>query len=462
MRPWCAHWRRLPAHDWWAMEGNMHRIGVVGVTWRHRRPDLLAALTVAKDERVARLPALRAAVRVDELVYIATCGRVEVAFVAEGEQSFDAVRRRLSAALIGAASAPAGADSGLRAWRGEGAVEHIFLVASGLDSARIGESEVVGQVRDAVEQARAAGTCGPLLQGVFDEALRAARRVRRLTDGRTGPVSLAHLAAEHAARRAGRTGGRVAVVGVSPMTEACAVDLAARGISVIVVNRTPAKAKPLATRVGGTVRALHEFRSAPDPVEAMVVATGATEGVFSRGDLERLAGRTTSGVAPLVIDLGVPPNVAAADASAADVPRMDVGDLQAEADADRARLRMDFADARVMVDEALRDFCRRDAERQVGCLIARLRLQYRHTAMAGVDRLFGRVLRSLDERDRQAVRQWAETLAVRMAHIPTVGLRELAVELGPEAVETFFRASPLLADRNGTEGHARASTGAPS
>ncbi|MEA3245121.1 MAG: hypothetical protein U9Q74_03085 [Gemmatimonadota bacterium] len=428
----------------------MHRIGVIGITWRHRRPDLLSALTIAKDQRVARLPALRAAARVDELVYIATCGRVEVAFAAEGDQSVEVVRRRLYAALAGQSSAPAGEDSGLRAWRGEGAVEHLFLVTSGLDSARIGESEVLGQVRDAVEQAREAGTCGPLLHRVFDEALRTARRVRPLTEGRVGAVSLAQIAAGHAARRVGRTGGSVAVVGVSPMTEACAVDLAARGIPVIVVNRTPTHAEPLAARVGGRVRSLGAFRASPDPVEALVVATGATEGVFRRGDLERLAARATSGSAPLVVDLGVPPNVTPADARAADVRRVGMDDIQAEAEVGRERLRLEFADARAVVDEALLDFRRHDAERMVGGMIARLRLQYRHTAMEGVDRLFARALQSLDEGDRAAVRQWAETLAGRMAHIPTVGLRELAVELGPGAVETFFSASPSLRDPGAT------------
>lgn len=422
----------------------MHRIGVVGVTWRHHRPDQLSALTIAKDQRVARLPALRAAAEVDELVYLATCGRVEVAFAAEGNQSFEAVRRRLYAALVGQSPAPPGADGVLRAWRGEGAVEHVFLVASGLDSARIGESEVAGQVREAVEQARQAGTCGPLLQRVFDEALRAARRMRPLTEGRVGAVSLAQFAAEHAARRVARTGGSVAVVGVSPMTEACAADLAARGIPVIVVNRTPAHAEPLAGRIGGTVRSLAAFRASPDPVEALVVATGATDGLFSRGDLERLAARAKSGMAPLVVDLGVPPNVAPDDARAADVPRVGMDDIQAEAEVGRERLRLEFADARAAVDQALLDFRRQDAERVVGGMIARLRLQYRRTAMEGVDRLFARALHSLDDGERAAVRQWAETLAGRMAHIPTVGLRELAVELGPGAVETFFSASPML------------------
>lgn len=418
----------------------MHRIGVIGISWRQRRPELLAAMTIPKEDCVSRLPALRAAVQVDELVYLATCGRVEVVFATDGRQPFDVVRRRIFAALVGHHPVAGEAEHSLRAWSGEGAAEHLFMVASGLDSTRIGESEVAGQFRDALQLAREAGTSGPRLERLFDAALHAARRVRPLTEGRVGRVSLAQLAVRHALDRAGRTGGAVALVGVSAMTEMCARDLAAHGVPLVLVNRTVAHAESLAASVGATTRALDVFRAAPDPVEAVILAAGSSEPVLVRADLERLSARTASGEPPLLIDLGVPPNVAPDAAVAADVPRVGMEEIHDEATVDRERLRLEFADARALIDDAVLEFRRRDAERTVGTMIAQLRLQYRRTAMEGVDRLFARTLPALSDAERDALRRWAETLASRMAHIPTVGLRELAVELGPDAVETFFRA----------------------
>jgi glutamyl-tRNA reductase len=419
----------------------MHRVGVTGISWRQRKADILATMTIPREERAARLPQLRDATGVDELVYLATCGRVEIAFATDGSHSFDTIRRRLFAELTGAEPRVGEAEHALRAWHGEGATEHLFMVASGLDSARLGESEVAGQFRDALALARACGTAGPRLERVFDEALRAAKRVRPLTEGRIGTVSLADVAGQHAVERARRTGGAVALVGVSPMTEQCAQLLAKSGIPVIVVNRTLERAESLAATVGGVARSLDAFRAAPDAVEVVVLATSASEPVLGRSDLERLAARTPSGEPPLIIDLGVPPNVAPEAAAAADIPRLGMEDIADAATEGRERLLFEFADARAVIDDAVVDFRKHTAERLVGGMIAQLRLHYRRSATEGVERLLAKSLPGLDEGERDAVRRWAETLANRMAHVPSVGLRDLAFEFGPGAVETFFRSN---------------------
>ena len=419
----------------------MHRLGVVGTSWRQRRGALLAELTIPRETRIERLAGLREQAGVEELVYIATCGRVEIAFATGDNFSFDSCRRRLFAALTGRDPHAGEAEHALRAWHGEGAAEHLFVVASGLDSARVGESEIAGQIRDSLADAQAAGTAGPRLERVFTEALRVARRVKPMTEGRIGTVSLAEIAERHAAERAQRTGGAVAVVGVSPMTEQCARALTARGVPVIVVNRTLSRAEALALDVGGAARQLDAFRAAPDAVEVVVLATGAPEPVLSRADLERLSARTISGEPPLVIDLGVPANVAPEAAEAADVRRIGIDRISEEAADDRDRLLLDFADARAVIDDAVVEFRRQTAERLVGPAIAQLRLGYRRTALEGVDRLLAKSLPSLGDTDRETLRRWAETLASRLAHVPSIGLRDLAFAVGPSAVEAFFESS---------------------
>ncbi len=424
----------------------MHRIGVVGISWRHRRADVLGAFTIPREQREDRMPKLSATLGVRELVYIATCNRVEVAFAIDGATPIATCRRRVFAALAGREPHAGEAEHTLRVWQGEGAAEHLFLMTAGLDSARIGESEVTGQVREAVEQSRALGLLGPQLGRVFAEAAKVAKRVRPVTEGRIGRVSLAEIALRHVMERIGRTPGRVALVGVSPMTKQCALALAAGGTPVIIVNRTLERAQALAADVGGESRALDAFRAAPDGVEAVVVATGAHEPVFSRADLERLAARAPSGESPLVVDLGMPANVAPEDATAADVPRIGMDDISEEAAVDRGRILLEFADARAIVDEALTDLRRHAEERLIGPMIAQMRLRYRQTALEGVERLFERDLAGLGENERDSIRRWAETLARRFAHVPSVGLRDLVFQAGPSAVEAFFQTSePELA-----------------
>ena len=419
----------------------MHRIGVVGTSWRQDRSGLLAEFTIPREARLERLPALREQTGVDELVYIATCNRVEIAFATNDSFSFDSCRRHVFAALTGREPLAGEAEHAMRAWHGEGAAEHLFVVASGLDSARVGESEIAGQIRDSLAEAQAAGTAGPRLDRVFTEALRVARRVKPITEGRVGTVSLAEIAERHAAERALRTRGAVALIGVSSMTAQCARSLAARGIPVIVVNRTLSRAEELARETGGTARQLDAFRAAPDAVEAVILATGANEPVLRRGDLERLVSRSASGEPPLVIDLGVPPNVAPEAAEAADVRRIGMDQISEEAAEDRDRLLLDFAEARAVIDDALIEFRKQTAERLVGPAIAQLRLGYRRTALEGVDRLLAKSLPALNEADRETLRRWAETLASRLAHVPSIGIRDLAFAVGPSAVEAFFETS---------------------
>lgn len=437
----------------------MHHIGVVGVSWRHGSADALAGLTIPRDERPDRVLRLANTAQVRELVYLATCNRVEVVFATDESTPITVCRRRIFAALTGRDPRTGEAEHTFRVWQGEGAAEHLFLVAAGLDSARVGESEIAMQVREAVDLSRTLGLLSPRLDRVFSEALKVAKRVRPVTEAHAGRVSLADVALRHVLERLSRTPGRVALVGVSPMTQHCARDLAARGIGVVIVNRTLARAETLAAEVGGESNALDAFRAQPAGVEAVIVATGSRDPVLDRADLERIAARTPSGESPLVLDLALPPNVAPEDAAAADVPRLGLHDITEEAALDRERLLVEFADARAMVDDALTELRRQTAERLVGPMIAQLRRRYRHTALEGIERLFERELAGMGERERDAIRRWAETLARRFAHVPSVGLRDLAFQVGPSAVEAFFgTAEPELArelrdavDRSGAD-----------
>ncbi|MGH7584030.1 MAG: hypothetical protein ACREL5_12470 [Gemmatimonadales bacterium] len=424
----------------------MHRIAVIGASWRNDHADALSALTIPRDARIERLPAVATAAASDGLVYLATCNRVEVAFVADGSLPLPVARRRIFGVLAGREARPGEAEHTFRLWQGEGAAEHLFLVVSGLDSARVGEHEIAEQARQAVDESRQLGLLNPRLDRLFAEATRVARQVRPIAEAHVGRVSVADVALRRTRERLAETPGRVALVGVSPMTEQCGRALAADGVGVVIANRTANRAMALAETLGAATMALDAFRVDPPAVEVVIVATGAAGPVLSRGDLERLAARAPSGVAPLIVDLAVPANVAPEDAAAADVPRIGMHEIAEEAATDRHRLLLEFGDARAMVDEALTAFRRQTAERLVGPLIAQLRQRYRHTADEGIDRLFRRDLAGLGEVERAAIRRWAETLAARFAHLPSVGLRDLASEAGPGAVAAFFGSTePALA-----------------
>ena len=134
----------------------------------------------------------------------------------------------------------------------------------------------------------------------------------------------------------------------------------------------------------------------------------------------------------------MPPDVDPEDAVRVGMERIGMNQVIAIAEEHRRDRLVELADARALVDDSLDELRRRIAERSVAPVLAALQKRYRQTADEGVDRLLRRELRGLGEREQEAVRRWAQTLARRFAHVPTVGLRGIAVEGGHGAVSAFL------------------------
>jgi len=178
-----------------------------------------------------------------EAVVLSTCNRTEVYLVGvNGERARGELEHRSGLELAGV----------LASWEDEAAVEHLFRVSSGLDSLVPGEAQILGQVRQAYDAALTAGATGPLLNRLFEEALRAGKRVR--TEARLAelPESVAASAVELAEEALGGLERRRALLfGAGKMSELAALDLKARGAEVVVSSRTLESAEELAERVGG-------------------------------------------------------------------------------------------------------------------------------------------------------------------------------------------------------------------
>src|SRR6266513_2782962 len=403
----------------------MHQIGVVGLSYRHAGVDQVARFAVPRTEVPARLPALRTLLKAAEILYVGTCNRVEVVYATDDGTAAGDSREDVFRILTGRDPQPGEAARILRAWTGEAAVEHLLLLACGLDSAQLGEHEIAAQLRGAWEDSRAARTCGPLLDRLMGEALGMARRVRRLSAGVRSP-SLGDLAADRVLQHLGGRPGRVALLGVSPMTRRCAAVLHEARIPLLIVNRTLQAAEELARSVSGEALALERFRAQPPLLGALVLAAGGGEPVLDAQVLGQL--RTAAAPAPLVIDFGVPPNVDPAAAQRAGVARVGMNDL------------IEAAPVRAAIDERLTRLRCELATRAIGPRLADLRGAFEQIAAEEVARALRQELRTLDDQQRGQLERLASTVAQPLAHLPLAGLRAAAVH-GPDALEAFFEAA---------------------
>jgi len=440
----------------------MHQIGVVGLSYRHAGVDEVARFAVPRAEVPARLPALRALLKASEILYVGTCNRVEVLYSTEDGSAAGDSRQEVFRILTGREPGPGEATRILRAWTGEAAVEHLFLVACGLDSAQTGEHEIAAQLRGAWEDSRAADTCGPILDRLVGEALGMARRMRRLAAGVHAP-SLADLAADRVRQHLdGRseptvreialagTGARasldetrsfagtppVALLGVSPMTRRCAALLRESKVPLLIVNRTPQAAAELGASVGAEWLSLAEFREQPRAVSALVLAAGGGTALLDATELARLRGIAPR--APLLIDFGVPPNVDPDAARRAGISRIGMRDLIELAQGRRLAQLMRLAPVRAAIDERLTRLRTELALRAIGPRLAGLRAAFEQIAATEVARALNGQLRTLDAHERAQLERLASTLAHRLAHLPLAGLRAAAVHASSDAVDAFF------------------------
>src|SRR6188472_1406935 len=185
-----------------------------------------------------------------EALLLTTCNRVEVYGASEKRVSTDEIAHCLAREIEKDAHQYAPA---FYRYEGEKCVQHLFRVASGLDSMVVGESEIFGQAKKAYELARTSGAVGPYLHRLFQRAFRVAKQVRTHTDIARGAVSVGSVAVELAQRIFGKLSKcKVLVLGAGETSERTTRALISRGVTDLrISNRSLDRARELAQAVGG-------------------------------------------------------------------------------------------------------------------------------------------------------------------------------------------------------------------
>ena len=314
----------------------------------------------------------------------------------------------------------------------DAAVSHLFHVSSGLDSMVVGESQILGQAREALRVGQESGTVGPALNSLFQQALRVGKRAHAETDiDRAGP-SLVASALEDATTYLGRSADlRALVLGAGAMAALSVSTLARLGAgSIVVANRTPHNAQRLAEQYGARAVALDEVPAELAAVDVVISCTGATGTVLDADSLRA----ARSGSDPMVvIDLALPRDV---DPAIADEPGVKLVDLAVlAAELERAGERAEVADVRLIVAEELSAFLAARRSASVTPTVVALRTMATGVVEAELHRLSGR-LPQLDDAARAEIEQTVRRVADKLLHQPTVRVKELANEAGAVSYAT--------------------------
>ncbi len=363
---------------------------VIGLNHRTAPLDLLERMTIADAQLPKALHDLVSRDNLSEAVVLSTCNRLEVYAVAERfHGAYHDIRTFLSETAF---LAPDDFSDHLYVHYDAPAVAHLFAVAAGLDSAVLGESEVLGQIKDAWERAREEGAAGPTVNLLFRHAVEAGKRARSETGIGRHTTSVSQAAVAMASERLGGLDERsVLVLGAGDMGEKMALGLGKAGVGEIrVANRTWATAVELADRVGGLAVRMLDVPQALAHVDVLLCSTGAGSALLQAEDLEPvMAARPERPL--LIVDIAVPRDVDPEVGRLAGVTLLDMDDLRAFAEIGVRARRREIAAVQELLDEELERYLGATSAREVAPMIVALRQRAEEVRSTELDRYRARL-----------------------------------------------------------------------
>jgi glutamyl-tRNA reductase len=401
----------------------------VGINERDISLDVFEQEAIAERDLAKTLRALHDSENLSEVVVLSTCMRTEVYAVVErfhdGLADIEAFFHSFSKAT--------GTDlqtvsDHLSCWIDDAAVSHLFEVAAGIDSAVLGEGEVLRQVRRAAELAREEHASGPVLGTMFRHAVEAGKRARTETEIARGTTSLAHaavaLAADHL--QGGFEGRSVLIIGAGEMGAGFSKVLAKSmaPARVVVANRSPKRAGEVAAQSGAAAVSLVRLDEELEQADIVLSSTAAAEVVL---DVDRVgrAMRSRPDRPLLVVDIAVPRDVDPAVGGLEGVSLLDVEDVRRFAETQMATRRREVPGVRKVLAEELERYRVLSAARSVGPVVAALRARAEKIRRSELERHQAR-LDALGPEASEIVETVTQRTVAKLLHEPTVRVKDSA------------------------------------
>jgi glutamyl-tRNA reductase len=413
-----------------------------GVSHRSAPVSVLEQLSTDEADQAKFIEQILQSSLVTEAMVLSTCNRVEVYAVVEAFHGGLSVIGQVLSEHSGMSLQDLTRYAYVR--YAEAAVEHLFSVASGLDSAVVGEAQVLGQVRRAYATAETNHTVGRTLHELSQRALSVGKRVHSETGIDSAGASVVSVALDMAEARIGSLAGRSAVVvGAGSMGALAAKQLMRAGIERIhVVNRSLPRAKRLAEniRAHGLAAEAFPFDHLPPlltDADVVVSCTGAVRPVVSLADVHRGLAQRLGGTKQLVMcDLGMPRDI---DPAVAGLPGVYVIDMERILREPTARTATSDAEAaRSIVAAEVADYLTGQRMAEVTPTVTALRQRAADVVEAELLRLDNR-LPGLDSAHRDEVANTVRRVVDKLLHAPTVRVKQLAGAPGGDSYAEALR-----------------------
>ncbi|GAB4589388.1 glutamyl-tRNA reductase [Nocardia sp. IFM 10818] len=422
---------------------------LVGISHRSAPVAVLEKVAITEHDRPKLTEKMLASSHVSEAMIVSTCNRVEIYAVVD---AFHPALGEISELLTKHSGLPLPELTKHAYVRyAEAAAEHLFAVASGLDSMVVGEQQVLSQIRAAYAASDSQQASGRTLHELAQHSLRVGKRVHSETGIDRAGASVVSVALDRAQLVLGPLAGRTALVlGAGAMGGLAVAQLARAGVErIIVVNRTLERAQRLANTatamhgVAAEAMAMDQLVEAMAAAEVVVTCTGAVGTVVSIADVHRALATPGASRQLVICDLGLPRDVDHAVAGLPGVTVIDMETLQRDPSAGAAA--DDTAAARTIVADELAKYLAGQRMAEVTPTVAALRQMAADVVEAEMLRLDSR-LPGLDAGQRDEVAKTVRRVVDKLLHAPTVRVKQLASTPGgdsyAEALRELFELKP--------------------
>ncbi|MBI3793187.1 MAG: glutamyl-tRNA reductase [Nitrospinae bacterium] len=358
---------------------------------------------------------------VDEKVILSTCNRVEIyAHVEETEAGIEALKKfiyryhEVEQGIL---------EPYFYTYTFEDAVEHLFKVSSSLDSMVIGEPQILGQVKDAYQNARKVKATGKILNQLFEKAFFVAKKIRSETSIAENAVSISYAAVELAERIFGRLEGRsVLLIGAGEMIQLAGKHLLNQGVKTILVsNHNHGRAVQLARELGGSAVEFDRFIEQLAETDIVISSTAAPHYVIKRAQVEK-AMKMRHGKPIFLIDIAVPRDIEPSTNELENVFLYDIDDLSKVVASNRIEREKEAERALKMIKEEVGRFTVWLEQLEMEPMIVAIRKKAEEIKERELSKTFSRA--GLDERQKEAVSIMASSIINKILHDPTLHLKK--------------------------------------
>lgn len=410
----------------------------LGINHKTAAIDVREQVAFTPSQLEAALTELRRLPQIHEAAVLSTCNRTELYCVTEssGEQAVLDWLGRFHGL---------GVEQLTRCayhYHDEAAARHLMRVASGLDSMVLGEPQILGQLKEAYQQARDYRGLGGELERLFQHTFAVAKQVRTETGIGENPVSVAYAAVSLASRIFDDfSRSRALLVGAGETVELVARHLREAGIrELIVANRTRERAERLAGEFGGQAIALNDIPDVLPRADIVITSTASPLPILGKGMVER-ALKVRRHRPIFMVDIAVPRDIEPQVGSLDDVFLYTVDDLQEVIEENRRHRQVAADQAESLITQGVGHWQHERRVRGAGDLIRRYREQGEALRGAAESQAMAQLARGEDP--EKVIRRLTQQLTNKLMHGPTLRLREAS---GAERHDIIQAAEALLLD----------------